>query len=708
MLQNFESMIKYIEMEDFMKKKTNKLGYSIFSLALALSLPLNASATENLTKPENTTEPTNQVDQVEEANPTEDTNLITEEDIDTTTTETPAPVQIQNPAPVSSPVIRQTLPEDKNENYISQKGNEAENKERPFKVNVHDILNPESRLKKEQIGVTNHFTLNYGLGIVGDGLNKEYTISFFALKDSQIESLNLKNYIADGVVTTEGEKREKETKEIENDDYKGYVIKTKITNTGSVALHVKFDEKAEPGDYSLYYLVEMGGEKVLGKIDIKIERADKYDFFVSRDEVVRDYENYNEEKVNPFLNLPFSKYLLNDTEDDKNLSDYIDAKKSNEDDKILKISYIDPTSDEEKVEVIENTEEYKIPANSLAKLEVVDKAEGDDLIKSSDVKAEEVTDSTQKDEEVSHTGEHGEIKSLISLLNTQTNAINATIADVEADLKESKDNKEEQEKSSENPKAETKKEEINQKSSHTEDELKKAMAHIDRLLEEKKRSILFVNDNYDETEAEIIGLSMILREQTEKIETLIQQALLDNELDNLEELEKKNPDQANEEYKRLANLLKQAEDTTDRANEKLIELDEINQADLNTNPLIRAKKGEKVAVLNLGELTPITRIDDLTHDSPNESERDFSKNLEQKVARAVTKVETVTLTKDDDAKTKESPKTEDKKEDENKNVIVVDKDAKEADKKDDKDQKVNKNLSLPIFKRYLRRLKGRK
>ena len=697
-------------MEDFMKNKTNKLGYGILSLALSLSLPLNASATENLTKPENAPEPTSQV---EEANPTENTDLITEEDIDTSTTETPAPAQTHSPAPVSSPVIRQTQAEDKNENYISQKGNETENKERTFKVNVHDILNPESRLKKEQVGVTNHFTLNYGIGIVGDGLDKEYTISFFALKDSQIELLNLKNYIADGVVTTEGEKREKETKEIENDDYKGYVIKTKITNTGSVALDVKFDEKAEPGDYSLYYVVEMGGEKVLGKIDIKIERADKYDFFISRDEVVRDYENYNEEKVNPFTSLSFSKYLLNDTGEDKNLSDYIDTKKSNEDDKVLKISYIDPTSDEEKVEVVDKAEEYKIPANSLAKLEVVNKADSHDLIKSSDVKSEEITDSTKKDNELAHTGEHGEIKSLISLLNTQTNAINATIADVEADAKKesqdaSKDKNENQEKSSEETKVETKKKETNQKSSHTEEELKKAMAHVDRLLEEKKRSILFVNDAYDETEAEILGLSMVLREQTEKIESLIQQALLDNELDNLEELEKKNPDQANEEYKRLANLLKQAENTSDKANEKLIELDEINQADLNTNPLIRAKKGEKVAVLNLGELTPITRIDDLTHDSPNESERDFSKNLEQKVARAVKKVETVTLTKDDDAKAKASPKSEAKKEDENKNVILVDKKAKETDKKENKDQKANKNLSLPIFERYLRRLKGRK
>ena len=693
-----------------MKNKTNKLGYGILSLALSLSLPLNASATENLTKPENAPEPTSQV---EEENPTENTDLITEEDIDTSTTETPAPAQTHSPAPVSSPVIRQTQAEDKNENYISQKGNETENKERPFKVNVHDILNPESRLKKEKVGATNHFTLNYGLGIVGDGLNKEYTISFFALKVSQIESLNLKNYIADGVVTTEGEKREKETKEIENYDYKGYVIKTKITNTGSVALEVKFDEKAEPGDCSLYYVVEMGGEKVLGKIDIKIERADKYDFFISRDEVVRDYENYNEEKVNPFSNLPFSKYLLNDTGEDKNLSDYIDTKKSKADDKVLKISYIDPISDEEKVEVVDKAEEYKIPANSLAKLEVVNNTDSHDLIKSSDVKSEEITDSTKKDNEEVHTGEHGEIKSLISLLNTQTNAINATIADVEADAKKesqdaSKDKNENQEKSSEDTKVEVKKEETNQKTSNTEEELKKAMAHVDRLLEEKKRSILFVNDAYDETEAEILGLSMVLREQTEKIESLIQQALLDNELDNLEELEKKNPDQANEEYKRLANLLKQAENTSDKANEKLIELDEINQADLNTNPLIRAKKGEKVAVLNLGELTPITRIDDLTHDSPNESERDFSKNLEQKVARAVKKVETVTLTKDDDAKAKASPKSEDKKEDENKNVILVDKKAKEADKKENKDQKANKNLSLPIFERYLRRLKGRK
>src|SRR5699024_7315110 len=106
----------------------------------------------------------------------------------------------------------------------------------------------------------------------------------------------------------------------------------------------------------------------------------------------------------------------NDTEDDKNLSDYDDAKKTNEDDKILKISYIDPTPDEEKVEVIENTEEYKIPANSLAKLEVVDKAEGDDLIKSSDVKTDENTDSKKANNEVGVTGEHGEITSLISLL----------------------------------------------------------------------------------------------------------------------------------------------------------------------------------------------------------------------------------------------------------------------------------------------------
>ena len=689
-----------------MNKKTNKLGYGLLSLALALALPLNASATENINKTEETTEPTKISEETTEET-TEEPKLIEETEIDTSTTETPQePTQV---APVTNPTRTQPLPQAESHNYISQKGKENENKEKPFKVIVHDAKNPEARLTKESDEVNNHFTLNYGLGIEGDGLEKEYTISVFALKTSKIESLNLKNYIMDSKAKSE-EDLEKETEKLENDHYKGYKITTKLANNGSIELDYKFEEEAQAGDYSIYYIVEVDGEKILGKIDVNLEKTpENDDFFISKEEVVRDYAKAEEEKVNPFENLPFAKYLLNDTEEDKNLTDFINPKQAEEDKKVLKITYVDPASDEEKVQIIEKAEEYKIPANSLAKLEVTDKEDEDltaspedkkddkkegeeepkaenlteesDAPKSDETKEEESTDESQ------YEGEDKELIDLTKILNKQAGEIEGLIKEVEkeADKEEAKEADKETDK--EKAKAEVKEEAapvVLKDTKPTEDKLKAAMANVDKLLEEKKKSVLELTPQYDETEAEIIGLSMMLREQTQIIEGLIQQALLDNELDSLEELEKTNPDKANEEYKRLAKLLKEAENTTDKANDKLIELDEINLVDNNKDPLIRAKKGEK-AVLNLGKLTPITKVEDLTSDSPAESEKDFSKNLEKKLAKAVKKVETVTLTKEDDAKAK----------------------AKKEDKKEEKTNN-NKSLSLPVFERYLKRVKGEK
>lgn len=702
-------------MEDFMKNKRNKVGYGLLSLALALSLPLNASATENNNKTEEITEPSI----VEET--TEEPKLIEETEIDTSTTETPqAPAQV---APVTNPTNTQPLPQAEGHNYISQKGKENENKEKPFKVIVHDENNKEGRLKKESDGVNNHFTLNYGLGIEGNGQEKEYTISIFTLKDSKIESLNLKNYIADSKATSDGEKMEKETSKIENENYKGFTIKTKIANTGSLEFDYKFEEEAEAGDYSVYYLIEMDGEKILGKIDVKLEKTpENDDFFVSKDEVVKDYANTNEEKVNPFENLPFAKYLLNDTEEDKNLTDFVNPKQA-EDGKVLKITYIDPASDEEKVEIIANAEEYKIPAYSLVKLEVADKEEAKDLIDPSEVKkdgekdkeadkgdskeenpkSDEKGEADKDDTDYSkYSDEEKELIDLTKVLNKQAGEIEGLIKEVEKEA----DGETAKESDKEQAKGEGKEEAtpvVLKDSKLTEEQLKAVMANVDKLLAEKKRSVLEINPQYDESEAEIVGLSMMLRESTAQIEGLIQQALLDHELDSLEELEKTNPDQAKEEYKNLAKLLKEAEETTDKANEKLIELDEINLVDNNTDPLLRAKKGEK-AVLNLGKLTPITKIEDLTSDSPAASEKDFSKNLEQKLAKAVKKVETVTLTKEDDAKAKanKEEKNQEKTEDPNKKIIVVDKKDKEQNKT------TNKSLSLPVFERYLKRVKGQK
>lgn len=687
-----------------MNKKTNKLGYGLLSLALAISFPLNASATENLTKPANTTEPTSIIEE------TEDTTLLDEEDIIDTEPEE-SQETAPTPVPAANPSAPQTLPQAESHNYISQKGKEDEKKEKPFKVIVHDENNREGRLKKESDGVRNHFTLNYGLGIEGNGLEKEYTISIFTLRDSKIESLNLKNYITDSKATSDGEKMEKETSKIENEDYKGFTIKTKIANTGSLEFDYKFEEEAEAGDYSVYYLIEMDGEKVLGKIDVNLEKTlDGYDFYMSRDEVVRDYANYNEEKVNPFAELPFTKFLLNDTEDDKKLTDFVGPEE--EEDKALKITYINPTADKEKVEVIDNIEEYQIPANSLAKLEVISKEDSKDIAKASENAETPKKDKENLEDLSEYDDKEKDLIKLTSMLNKQAEGLEKLTKQEPAKASDKESAKAPQ------TMADLVTKELEgdfvpkslKDSNYTEEQIKKAMAEVDRLLEEKKRSVLEINPQYDETEAEILGLSMVLREQTEKIEGLIQQALLDNELTSLEELEKTNPEKANEEYKRLAKLLKDAEKTTDKAKEKLIELDEINLVDNNTDPLFRAKKGEK-AVLNLGKLTPITRIDDLTHDSPKESEKDFSKNLEKKLAKAVEKVETVTLTKDDDAKAKtenkKDPKSSDKKEDKNKKIIVVDKKEKEADKKAT-DKKEKENLSLPIFERYLKRVKGQK
>lgn len=710
-----------------MNKKTNKLGYGLLSLALALALPLNASATENINKTEETTEPTKISEETTEET-TEEPKLIEETEIDTSPTETPqAPSQV---VPVTNPTRTQPFPQAESHNYISQKGKENENKEKPFKVIVHDENNKEGRLTKESDEVNNHFTLNYGLGIEGDGQEKEYTISVFALKTSQIESLNLKNYIMDSKAKSE-EDLEKETEKLENEYYKGYKITTKLANNGSIELDYKFEEDAQAGDYSIYYIVEVDGEKILGKIDVNLEKTpENDDFFISKEEVVRDYAKAEEEKVNPFENLPFAKYLLNDTEEDKNLTDFINPKQAEKDKKVLKITYVDPASEEEKVEIIEKAEEYKIPANSLAKLEVTDKDKDEDLTASPQDKKEDEkepkaespkeesdapkSDETKEEESTDESKYEGEDKELIDLtkiLNKQAGEIEGLIKEVEKEADKEGTKEADKETDKEKAKTEVKEEAapvVLKDTKLTEDQLKAAMANVDKLLEEKKRSVLELTPQYDETEAEIIGLSMMLREQTQIIEGLIQQALLDNELDSLEELEKKDPEGAKEEYKRLAKLLKEAEKTTDKANDKLIELDEINLVDNNSDPLIRAKKGEK-AVLNLGKLTPITKIEDLTHDSPTESEKDFSKNLEKKLAKAVKKVETVTLTKEDDAKAKtdKEDKKEEKSQDPNKKIIVVDK--KDKDQKDKKDSTdTNKSLSLPVFERYLKRVKGDK
>ena len=200
-----------------------------------------------------------------------------------------------------------------------------------------------------------------------------------------------------------------------------------------------------------------------------------------------------------------------------------------------------------------------------------------------------------------------------------------------------------------------------------------------------------------------MGLTQAITVQNQRIEELIQQAFLNYELDSLIELEKTNPEQAKEEYKKIYELVKQAQDTSKKADDKLIELDEINLIDNATAPLLTAVKGAK-PVLNLGILTPLTKINNLTKDSPKESERDFSTNLEKKLKEATKKVETVTIGEKEDKKAdKKDDKAKENKDnkDPNKKVIVVDKKAKENQ------AKTEPKINTPIFVKYLQTLNSR-
>ncbi|WP_296113914.1 hypothetical protein [uncultured Anaerococcus sp.] len=689
-----------------MKINKNKLGFSILSLALALGLPLNASATEKVTQPENIeiTED-NKIDntEIENTENVEDTEgkaLIEEDEIlkEDTYIEQTSPSFTQEPSrPAQNRVT--TLPtvernkKERNKNYISQQGIDTK-EEKPFELVLKDKIDEEKGLIKEEVDGKIKYSLTYELGIIGDGQTQDYTISLFTIKDDEAKSINLRSYVVDSVAKSSEDKK---VREIETDEYKGYKLETTLRDTGYLEFALDLDQDSEPDTHTIYYQVSTPGHKTIGKNDIKIDKNENGDLYIVEEEE-------KDEKTKLIANKASKSYLINDSEEDKNLLDLMDIEGDLSDAYKLDITYIDPAKGEDRKETIEKIEDYKVPADSVVKISIRENLPVEEIKDDvEEVKEEASGDSVNAPSSFKDLLK--EANDSIEDLNKSTNDIKSTILEAEDGLSEENSDGEEKEEASQkksNPNSEEEK-------LANEKALEEAMAKVEKLLEEKKRSIIEINPAYDDIEAEALGLSMILREQTRIIEDLIQQALLDNELDSLEELEKKDKEKADAEYKRIRDLVEKAEDVNERAEEKLIELDEINLTDNLTDPLIIKNVGAK-PVLNLGRLTPITRIDNLTFDSPNESERDFSKNLERKLARAVEKVETVTIDKEADEKAKELSKDNKKSEKEtgDKEGVLEENLEKEEGKDEKSVLEKDGPSSFPLFERYLLRLNKEK
>ena len=659
-----------------MKNRRNKIGYGLLSLALALAFPLNALADE-ITDEHN-------------ENETADT-LINEEDIN---------LQDNRPTPVTlAPRMVNTTPTptpreniEKNTNYISQQGKVEEDK---IEVTPYPV-----EFKEELEGAKNVTYLTYSFGIKGDDLPKEYTISVFALKNSQVKNLKIDNFIAEDKVSSTSEEIEKAAEKIQSDDVFGVRIKTEITYSGSVKAVVRVDENEDPGDYSIYYVVSKDDKSTLGKIDANLGKSGDYNFYLSRDEVTRDYENYTDEKVNPLANLPFTKYLLNDTDEEKKLSNYVDLTLPEKENYKFVATFINPNTLETKKEEITDLESYAIPANSLAKFDVREKSDTENLIKDSEIITYKFETTENKDSEKIETivvkkdtpegkseqaKEANNLEDLIKVEKVSLKKANPDIDEENLEIKAlsqtiKKQNTKLKEMILEGDKAKIEKVSLNEEGPSV------AKANALKLLEEQKKSILELEPEIDEVNLDVRGLSQAIRVQNKKIEDLIQQAFLNYELDSLTKLEKENPEKATEEYKKIAELVKEAKETNKKANDKLVELDEIILIDNTTDPLMKRVTGAK-PVLNLGMLTPLTKIENLTKDSPKESERNFSTNLQKKLDAAtekIKKVQTVTITEKDDKK------AGDKKETTNK------------DKKETKEEKKQTEVNTPIFVRYLK------
>lgn len=643
-----------------MKIRKNNLGYGLLSLALALAFPLNANADEiNLTPVDSLTEKAdtelisgdevNMEDRRQEQNPT---NII-----EVKSANNPQTQPANNSQTIVNTKYKAQLDFKSNINYISQKGKEIEDK---IDVKAYPVAFKEGSDRE----------LSYTFEIKGTMSPEDYTISIFALKDGKVKKFDLNNFIVDGKAIQAGQEMAESCKQIAGNGVYGFRINTQIKDKCIVNAQVNLGEEDQAGDYTLYYAVTSKGKTTFGKLDAKVEKDQDKGFVIAKDRENIQAIYFGQAKENPFASLPFTKILLNDTDEEKNLTDYLDLSQLDYGAYKLVVSQVDPNTQEAKQEEIDNPRDYKLPANSLIRFDLREKTDTTNPIEDAEITAFDLDITQEGKAEVS----------LISLMNKKArqNPDDRTLSPNMEKLIQAE--KASLRKLYPNIDPETlEMRSLYQAISKQKSKLKGLMDNgammaspvaniqnslmpINKKPEEKKKSVVEINAEIEKENREIKALTEELREVTSDIYELIQQALLDYELDSLAALEASDPEAAKEEYKRIAQLVKEAEALGTKANQQLIELDEIILVDNDSDPIV-GRGGDKV-VLNLGKLTPLSIISDITKDSPLESERNFSKNLQKKLNDAIKKVQTVTIGEKDDAKAEGKPA--DQKEDPNK------------------------------------------
>lgn len=605
--------------------KKTPIKYGLLSLALLISLPNQVRATEKPAEPiTNITEPSIE----EEAKPEENKKLIEDSEID----HTPAPAaesQAQSvnntyQAPsVPSPRINLTSPtiSPQNTNYLSQAG-KFNLDEGPIKVSAI-----KTELNKDMTADKNKFTLSFMLGIHSDSLDSEYTISVFALKNSENKTLKLANVISDSNIKT-GKNLLDKAEQIESEDVLGFRIKTNISDYASIKVEANFDQDAKPGDYSIYYIVSKGEDKSFGKVDAKITKKDEDDFELETKPELRDYENKEAKKDDPIARLPYKKYLINDSKEAQDLGAYLDLDSSDLSKSKFVINYIDPNLLVEKTETIANPKTYQIPAFSLARIDVLDK-DSKEEVKSAAVGVYDFKDSK------------------------------ITMGDLTIKAGENKDKK-------------------NDKSKELINSLRAANKNMEKALEARASSPVRKNDEPSDEELEL--LTNRLLNHAKIINTIIRQVLLNNELESLRELELSDKEAADAEYRNIALLLNQAQDLKEKAADKLIAYDEI---DLKADNGDGNPSAARNLALDFADDADINYLTDLT-DGQDKNYKEFLEELSSKLAHAMTKVETVTITSEEDKKEQANKEgLEEKKE--------ADKEKQDPAKDEAKDEKLPEN-----------------
>ena len=595
-----------------MKNSKTPIKLGLLGLALLLAMPTNikvSEATENQMGEITAPSTADQAPQPSDEQGKKD--LIDPEDVKTDPEEEQDPEQ-ETPAPTISPntsVLRVSNPAPapetkvKNTNYISQ----AYIKPNVTKEKLKEVKNDDS---------SKSYTLSFSIGLAEEGIEKPYQVYIFALKNSQVKNLSLVNTVIDEKATLANDNK---FEEIENDEIKGLKLDFKFERNASITGQITINEDDQPGDYSLYYLIEREGQKQVGKIETSLTKtADKT--FAESD----DKENLN--LINPFDNLPFTKYVMNDNIGDRKLTGYFNFSYGDYNRYKFTLTYIDPITKEIKNENFDKPEDIIIKAQSIAKIDIREKG---DLISANEVKKDDPKAATDRTANPSP----------ISLGDLMAGKV-ARTADQSASKEDIVKN------------------------------LQTATRTLEGMVATNGKSVVEADQNLSQQEAD--QLADQLNKQDEIIRGLIEQALLNNELDELAKLEKT---KAQEEYKKIAALVKDAQNASAKAENKLVELgeytpDKKDSFDLKGNDLISITKG--TARLNITKLPSMTEVKDLT--SHYDEVKDFSKNLEKKLDEAkkkVEKVETVTIGKETATKDKKEEKGGSKSKGEIKNSYPI-------------------------------------